>query len=233
MTERIYTAEQLYALPEHGVEAQKIRALFLAYGGDYDFCRFFRHGESFLAALDGSFVIAEQPGADHEEIAQFLCMHGYTDIFCSEETGDRLKPLLPAVFTPVQLMVYCGQKHGGFPPECTPMEAWSVIGSRFGIPFEPWYLDMSHRVRHGITRCFSDGKAALVLQHDINGEALISQVSVLRESEGQGIAGALVRQISAALSGEVQVICEERLCGFYEKCGYRRKSQKFIAAAPG
>lgn len=231
MTERIYTAEQLSTLPEHGVEAQKIRALFLAYGCDYDFCRFFRHGNSYLAALDGSFVIAEQPGADYEEIAQFLCMHGFTDIFCSEESGNRLKPLLPADFTLVQFMVYCGEKHGGFPPECTPMEAWSVIGSRFGIPFEPWYLDMSHRVRHGITRCFSDGKAALVLQHDINGEALISQVSVLREFEGQGIAGSLVRQVSAALSGEVQVICEERLCGFYEKCGYRKQSRKFIAAA--
>ena len=233
MTERIYTQEQLSALPEQGVEAQKIRALFLAYGGSYDFCRFYRQADTYLAALDGSFVIAEQPGADYEEIAQFLCMHGFTDIFCSDETGNRLKPLIPAEFTPGQLMVYCGEKHGGFPPECTPMEAWSVIGSRFDIPFEPWYLDISHRVRHGVTRCISDGRATLVIQHEINGESLISQVCVLPEYEHRGIAGELVRSVSAAISGKVQLICEESLCGFYEKCGYRKGSQKYIAVALG
>ena len=59
MTERIYSAEQLSGLPAQGIEPNKIRALFLSYGGEYDFCRFFRQGSTFLAALDGSFVIAE------------------------------------------------------------------------------------------------------------------------------------------------------------------------------
>lgn len=231
MTERVYSAEQISGLPEHGVEAQKIRALFLAYGGGYDFCRFFRHGGTFLAALDGSFVIAEQPGADIEELAQFLALHGFTDIFCSEYMGQALIPLLNAEFTPVSLMEYAGEKGGALPAECSPSEAWRVISSRFAIPFEPWYLDMSHRVRHGISRCISDGRAALVIQHAINGEALISQVSVLPEYEGQGIAGALLRQVSAALPESVQVVCEDSLCGFYERCGYRRVSKKFVAAA--
>lgn len=230
MIERIHSPEQLELLPQSGTEAQKIRALFNAYGCGYDFCRFFRHGGTYLAALDGSFVIAEQPGADAEEIAEFLRMHGFTDMFCSEKMGELLRPLLPAEFTQVQLMVYDGAKQVELPQECSPSEAWSIIGSRFDIPFEPWYLDMSHRVRHGVARCFSDGRAALVVQHDINGEALISQVSVLREFERQGIAGALVRQVSAALPGEVQIVCEERLCGFYEKCGYFRKSKKYVAA---
>lgn len=63
MTERVYTAEQLSELPARGVEALKIRALFNAYGGSYDFCRFFRQGSTYLACLDGSFVICEAPAA--------------------------------------------------------------------------------------------------------------------------------------------------------------------------
>lgn len=231
MTERIYSAEQLSGLPAQGIEPNKIRALFLAYGGEYDFCRFFRQGNTFLAALDGSFVIAEQPGADIEELAQFLALHGFTDIFCSESLGQALIPLLSADFTPVNLMEYAGGKGGALPGDCSPSEVWRIIGSRFGIQFEPWYLDMSHRVRHGISRCISDGRAALVIQHELNGEALISQVSVLEEYERQGIAGALLRQVSAAIPGKVQVVCEDSLCGFYERCGFRRVSKKYVAAA--
>ena len=67
MTERIYTAEQLSELPARGVEALKIRALFNAYGGSYDFCRFFRQGSTYLACLDGSFVICEDPGCDLQD----------------------------------------------------------------------------------------------------------------------------------------------------------------------
>ena len=58
MIERIHSPKQLELLPQSGTEAQKIRALFNAYGCGYDFCRFFRHGGTYLAALDGSFVIA-------------------------------------------------------------------------------------------------------------------------------------------------------------------------------
>ena len=230
MTERIYTAEQFRELPEHGVEAQKIRALFRAYGGNYDFCRFFKHGGTYLAALDGSFVIAEKPGYDPEELAQFLLMHGFADLFCSEKMGEALRPILCAEFTPVLLMEYTGEKSGGLPEERQPSVVWDIIGSRFDIPFEPWYLDMSHRVRHGVTRCFSDGRAALVVQHEINGEALISQVCVLKDFERCGYAGELVREVSGALPGRVQVICEDLLTGFYEKCGYRVVSKKFVAA---
>ena len=82
MTERIYTAEQLSELPARGVEALKIRALFNAYGGSYDFCRFFRQGGTYLACLDGSFVICEDPGCDWEELAGFLAMNGFSDLFC-------------------------------------------------------------------------------------------------------------------------------------------------------
>lgn len=202
MTERIYFAEQISGLPAQGIEPNKIRALFLAYGGEYDFCRFFRQGSTFLAALDGSFVIAEQPGADIEELAQFLALHGFMDIFCSEDMGQALIPLLSADFTPVNLMEYVGGKGGALPGDCSPSDAWRIIGSRFEIYFEPWYLDMSHRVRHGISRCISNGRAALVIQHELNGEALISQVSVLAEYERQGIAGALLRQGQRGDSGE-------------------------------
>lgn len=230
MTERVYTAEQLSGLPGHGVEALKIRALYSAYGGKYEFCRFFRQGGTYLACLDGSFVICEGGRTDWEELAGFLTMNGFTDIFCSVSAGRELRGKIPAEFSRVDLMEFGSAGTGGALPDCSPSEAWKVISARFPIEFEPWYLDMSHRVRHGISRCISDGRAALVVQHSINGESLISQVSVLPEYERQGIAGSLLRSTCSALGGTIQVICGDELTGFYEKCGFRHAGFRYCAA---
>ncbi len=233
MIERIYAQEQLSGLPA-GVESGKILALFAAYGGEYDFCKFFRQsgsGGAYIAALDGSFVISGAERADFPELAQFLSIHGFADIFCSYETGERLRDCLVAEYTTVDLMEYAGGKSGAEPPERTPSEVWEIIGSRFDIPFEPWYLDMSHRVRHGISRCFSDGNAALVMQHSISGEVLLSQVCVRRECEGKGFAGRLLRAVCGSVPGRVQVVCADELVGFYEKCGFVPVGKKYVVTA--
>ena len=230
MIERIYAPEQLAEIPP-GVESGKLLALFAAYGGGYDFCRFFRQsgeGSAFIGALDGSVVLAGAEQADFPELAQFLSVHGFTDIFCSAEAGERLRDFLPGVYQQVELMERTGGNSGELPQERSPSKVWEIIGSRFEIPFEPWYLDMSHRVRHGVSRCFSDGKAALVLQHDINGEVLLSQVCVKREYEGQGFAGDLVRAVCSAVSGVIHVICEDEITGFYRRCGFTEAGKKYI-----
>lgn len=230
MTERVYNAEQLSGLPEHGVEALKIRALFNAYGGSYDFCRFFRQGDTFLAGLDGSFVISEGAAPDWDELAGFLNMHGFTDIFCSERAGEKLQNTCNAEFARVNLMELTALNGSGAAiPECSPSEAWKIISTRFPIEFEPWYLDISHRVRHGVSRCVSDGRAALVIQHSIGGETLISQVAVLPEMEHKGCAGGLIRSVCASVGGTIQAICEDSLTGFYEKCDFTRRGSKFCA----
>lgn len=241
MIERIYSEGQLSELPANGVEAQKIRALFRAYGGGYDFCRFFRQrspdGSTYFSALDSSFVISGGAGADYAEIAQFLNIHGFSDVFCSEEAGIQLEKLLAAFFTRVDLMEYscekadvsCQEILRGL--EISPSDIWKIIGTRFEIQFEPWYLDMSHRVRHGISTCFSDGKAALVMQHNINGEALLSQVCVLKEFEGLGYASRLLKTVCSAVPGKVQIVCENSLAAFYRKCGFSKTENKYVGIA--
>ena len=47
----------------------------------------------------------------------------------------------------------------------------------------------------------------------------------------RAVVGERLRQVSAALPGKAQVVCEDSLCGFYERCGFRRISKKYVAAA--
>lgn len=229
MIERIYEEREFSALPEHGIEAQKIRALWLAYGGAWDFCRFFRQGSGYIAALDGSFVLCNGVGFDSAELSDFFLACGYSEIICSVSGCQALNVYLKANFQIVNVMI-CkgGSRKDELPPDVQPGEIWSIIEKRFSPAFEPWYLDMSHRVRHGVTRCYSNGKSALVLQHDINGEALISQVCVLPEEEGKGFPSMLLKKVCGGLDSDIFVICEDDLCGFYEKNGFIKNAELAI-----
>lgn len=231
MIKQIFEQEELSALPEKGLEAQKIRALFAAYGGKYGFCRFFRQGNSYISALDGSFVLCEGVDTDYDELTDFLRMQGFAEIFCSERAGKALCGKLDCGFSAVNLMKFCGgSPSADFDDKPVLSNVYRIISDGFDIEFEPWYLDISHRVRHGISKCcVLDGKAALVIQHDINGEALLSQVATLKAHRGEGLARRLVTSVATSLAtSEVYVVCEDELVGFYEKCGFEVAGKKCL-----
>lgn len=220
MIERIFTEP---VLPEHGIEAQKIRALFQAYGTGYDFCKFFKQGSAVLAYLDGSCVLYCDNNADFIELSDFLQVNGFSDLFCSEDVADMLSKYIPADYQKVISMKFSGNSCPADIREANSLiDLFSIVSTGFDIEFEPWYLDMSHRIRHGVTRAFQlDEKAALVVQHNINGEALLSQIAVVPNFRGNGYASKLIRAVCSVLSpSECYVICEPKLLSFYEKVGF-------------
>ncbi len=223
MITRLTSAEQLAALPEKGTEAQKIRALLTAYGVSYDFCRFFSHNEnSFLADMGGSFVLSAGENADPEELARFLMFNGCAELLCGFDIGGGIDRFLGAERTEINVMRFSGRAVpadiGRDPPLS---EVYAIVGNVFGFEFEPWYLDMSHRIRHGVSRCRRLEGSALVIQHEINGEALISQVATLPGQRGRGFASRLLSAACAELSdSEVFILCEDKLIPFYRNNGF-------------
>ncbi len=214
------------------VEALKIYALWLCYGIKYDFCRFYAADGAVICATDGSFVVSDYGKCDFEETAGFFMSVGYSEIFCSERVGDGLSGYMRCDRYDVELMRFNGVPSGA---ECvtekdTPLEEfYGILKTSFDIGFEPWYLDMSHRVRHGVTRTRRLGGSVLVIQHDLFGSALISQVATVPTERGRGGASRLISSVCAELSGsEIYVICEDALCGFYEKNGFSRLCKKCI-----
>lgn len=234
MIKRAYSAEELSALPRHGVEAQKIRALLLAYGTKYDFCRFYVSKNTVFCEMDGSFVLCEtrKPKDSYaEELAGFLELGGFADIFCSAELGEQLSVRLSGIFRLVRLMRFCGK-----PSECADVdktppleEVYQVLSTAFDIEHDAWYADMSHRIRHGVARARLLDGSALIVQHEINGEALLSQIATIPEKRGRGNAARLIRSVCAELSeSAVYVVCEEDLISFYQSVGFEPVGEKFI-----
>ena len=231
MIKRIDNEAELAFLPEKGIEANKIRALFLAYGLKYDFCRFYiQDDECIISSLDGSFVICGD-SPDYEELAKFFTVNGFSDIFCSEEAGLCLTEYLPSDKHRVNFMKYSGDPYPCAVDEAPSLtDVYAILKDCFDIDFEPWYLDMSHRVRHGVSQCFLLNETSTVtVQYDINGEALISQVATKKDSRGQGTGSRIVKAVSSKLSpSEVYIICEDELIDFYKRSGYTKIGKKCI-----
>ncbi len=230
MIKRIENDDELMALPNKGIEANKIRSMYLAYGLKYDFCRFYRQDNCFLCSLDGSFVICGDV-TDINELSQFLCMNGFSDVFCSESVGVELSKLLNAECSFVNMMKYSGNDYYvSVNTEPKLSEVYDILKDGFDIDFEPWYLDMSHRVRHGISKCYTlDNSATVTVQYCLNNEALISQVATKKDARGQGKASDIVKAVSSLLNpNKIYVLCEDKLVPFYQKTGYSVVDKKCI-----
>ena len=232
MIKRVHIPEELAHLPQNGVEAQKIRALLLAYGTKYDFCRFYVSEEVILCETDGSFVVCEIGKIDDlSELADFFKFNGFSEIFCSETLGERLSSFLCCENQKVNLMRFCE-----VPVKCAevdtdpPLDAvFKILASSFDIDYEHWYVDMSHRIRHNVARARLLDSSALIVQYDLNGEALLSQIATLPEKRGQGSASRLISAVCAELSqSDVYVICEDELLPFYRRVGFEKTDDKRI-----
>lgn len=227
MIKRASSPEELKSLPETGVEAQKIRSLLLSYGIKYDFCRFFTMKNAVLAMLNGDFIISDFGEVDFEELSEFLNFSVFSEIFCSGEIGCALENYLSVERKSVNLMLFSGTARKENLEILSPSEAFKIIKTGFDIEFEPWYLDMSHRIRHGVSRIYGLCGSALAVQYNLNGEALISQVATLPEKRGYGNASRLISAVCGELyESKVFVLCENELVGFYKKNGFVHEGTK-------
>ncbi len=233
MIRRVLDGEEP-VLPEHGVEAQKIRSLWMAYAAKYDFCRFFCSENAVICVQDGEAVLwcADDLGNDDlGELAEFFRFCGAREIFCSENAGVRLGTLLGCKAQLVNLMRYTGKAE----PEETEVnpplnEVFQIIRSAFGLSvdlFETWYPDMSHRIRHGVSEVRRLGSSVLVIQYALNGEVLLSQIATLPSEQGKGGAAKLILGVCADYpESEIDLICADELVGFYERIGFVIESKK-------
>lgn len=227
MIRRVLDGETL-CLPAHGVEANKIRSLWMAYSAKYDFCRFFTSDNAVVCIQDGCAVVCrtnDQGDGDLSELAEFLKFSGVGEVFCSETDGLELGGLLGCKPQIVNLMFFDGKALRAETEVNPPLrEVFEVIRSAFALSsdlYEPWYLDMSHRIRHGVSEVRRLGSSVLVVQYDLNGEVFLSQVATLPSEQGKGGASRLLLAVCTDhADSRIFLVCDDELSGFYEKIGF-------------
>lgn len=201
----------------------QILSMAQAYGVDRPFAQFWTDGTAAYGKMDGVMRIAGE-AADGEEARAFLDAVGAETVVCSAENAERLGLTV--------------QERGEIllktrPENSTPQAGTVSLREMYNVlhdcemvgEFEPFYLDLSHRVRHGTARCtalFTEGRMTATAVAVLGGEEnLITAVAVLPEYRRQGLGKAVVRQMEAQLSGKLWVLrAENENERFYTSLGY-------------
>lgn len=180
-----------------------------------------------ISRMDGNMTIFCE--ASNNELLEFIQAVGYSSIL-----ADR--KIFPQYWNGEFLMKFVGKPETkisdniDFNPSIR--EIYPILescrGEGFEVPaFESFYPDMSHRIRHNLSRLLAlrlDGQdvACCLTSAETECCALISGVACLPEFRHRGYASTLVAEMIKALGNrEVFIFCIKELISFYSKLGFR------------
>lgn len=185
-----------------------------------------------FSRMDGVLTIAGKPDPhDMEETALFAASCGAGQIFCAPDTAQALGLSLKEM-GPV---LYRDQPDGEVPlweEPPSPRVLYEVLaaceGEGFPVPeFEPFYLDTSHRLRHGTAKAVvlhkngQPAACALALAVTQNA-ALLTAVAVLPDFRRKGLGKQAVEALCRKLPGRRVFLfrSETENKEFYEPLGF-------------
>lgn len=217
----------------------KIRALFKAYGGGFEFCRFYEQRDNdgkplaILSAYEGAVTVSVENTSKEtarQELAAFLTAIGFSELICKE-------PLLKEI--PHEKIYAVTVENSESPAENTTPDViktaetqkdslmtvykifQSAQSSELSLPpFERWYADASHRLRHRAAKycCKEEGAAFVYLDGE---NAYLAGIAVLPQFRKKGVGKEIFRELSKALQyKKLFAFCREPLLEFYRAAGF-------------
>lgn len=206
---RLLTAgDSLPPLPAQEA-AVKLAGWWTAYGPDRSFVRFWTTEQGGLLGCMGDVALAAVPPADHEEAALFLCMQPDLRLVRSDPAFmGALSAQRGGQTETGMVMRLEGEIPSVEPAEAPSLrQAYALLRQVFGDtmpPFDTWYVDMSHRLRHGCGQMagitVGDTLAAVAMTTAESPAAgLIGGVATHPDHRGQGYAHRCVMTLASSL----------------------------------
>ena len=220
-------AESVEALAPHCASSPfgcQILSAANAYGFKRPFAQFWADGGAAYGMLDGVMRIAGCM-EDVEEARSFLRAVGATSVVCDLANADRLGLQLEARGAVLQKTL-CGEKTAAA-GDVSLRKLYAVLAENgMAGAFEPFYLDLSHRVRHGTARCaalYEAGEMAAVAAAMFGGDAaLITAVAVRPTLHRRGLGKRVMAEMEARLGACTAYVlrAEHENERFYASLGY-------------
>lgn len=212
---RLTKERQVDALSPDTEAAVKIRCLREAYGTACAFVHFWAgDGGSAIALMDGC-ATAHLAPAEREEALLFLAMQPEVRALRTDaDSAGRFAALYGGqvqtgtVMTAADMAPLPASAPAVEP--LSPRELYPLLAACFDRlpPFDAWYVDVSHRVRHGLCRIVgvrnAAGKpaASAMTTAECPGAALIGAVATAPADRGKGFASACVTSLAQTLLAE-------------------------------
>ena len=159
---------------------------------------------AYLSKMDGVITLFVHENADFDELCMFIKMIGARCIMCHASCAEQLHITPLRTGTIMKLNTHLiKQTNRKVSPNLH--QVYSVLqacrSKAFQVPeFEPFYLDMSHRIRHGGATAVGYEKeekiiACAMTVAETERAAIIGAVAVLPEYQRQGIGTSVVQSL--------------------------------------
>jgi len=220
----------------------KIKALMGAYGCKYSFLSFwFQKSETdkttaAICRFESSVIICVSSDADCEEILQFIKMISCGEVFCKKNLCTRIN---------LEVKYDCDELR--FAGDSNVQQIANVVGFKevYEIlksgsdgqielpPYDDWYVDFSHRLRHGSARiCCVSGCSVAITAYETENEAIISGVATKPQYRGLGHAKMAISGICNMLQrdGKVPIVLAVgSMVDYYKKLGFKKTGEFAVA----
>lgn len=198
MITRAYSFEELKLSDSY--YGGKIRSYAKAYGFGYDFCRAYCSDRGSILVNNSNGVFDGEFLPD-EELLCFIRFSGITTIEAAFDFDIEGFELTERYFLTAPVTESFSYRSEDLSVDCRLGEVYDILARSFGkIDREIWYADMSHRIRHGVSRLFLyKDCAAGSVDFEYGSTGYISDIAVAPEMRGRGYAGELLKIIQAYL----------------------------------
>lgn len=188
-------------------------------------------GISAVIARNGGRLYICSDGRNIEEIAEFINIIGYGEVFTEKDTAEVLGLTVTKEFN--VLHKRC-KKSADFAPLAVSLKS-VYEGLNMGTdsdialaPFPDFAPDLSHRLRHGGAATVADERgAAMAFLCPAGG--IINGIAVDKAYRGQGIGSRLLFKICSYIEGDVFVCTSDENKEFYIKNGFSLIEKAVIA----
>lgn len=220
---------------------RKAQSNFLAYGNEYDFCRFFSvendKQQAVICVFNSAMIVATI--SDFEMSDDFLYdIKTFIDIICpftielNVDIAKLLGEKLSYNYVSQQRtdFMFCKHKYSDslvVNQQPSLDSVYDVLKDCFPDikeNYEMWMTDTSHRIRHSLSKAFLYGNhTTATLQYMINGKVLIGQVGTSPQYRGKHYARELLYYIGDKLSNEetqVHIFARTHRVSFYKEIGF-------------
>lgn len=205
----------------------KIRSLLDAYGTSYDFCKLYTNESGGTILTYNSTLIADGNFDENE-------LDGFVQMLCpvTVEVSADIRLTLNDDYVRTERTLFraskgltCGEelavKHNTFIADCFP-----IISEAFGITeFDEWYVDISHKIRHGVSDIYLYKTTTVTKAFDVNGFVFLSHIATANADRGQGNASKLIRMLCEIYEKEckdVYLYSKKERYTFYQSLGFEK-----------
>ncbi len=229
---------------EQSWRGKKLLAYFKAYGGRYDFCRFFRleydGAVGYMFLMNATLIIASNDTLPTEEAAEFIRMHMPFRVECPPcmleglskiESYQKLHRTLFAL-KPLPVSETFSEDDVEFNPRLS--DVYDILQEGFPnlTDYPLWLTDTSHRCRHGVSHVMTyKNSTTATIVFDRSGCVLIGQVATRAASRGSGYARDFLKWLSAWLGGmgrEAVLYALDVRCSFYREIGFEELESEYV-----